>query len=118
MLILITITSAFYFPARSAPSLCRRRPPQYFLDGDVLHQLIAIHKIRRRCFALAEELLRLIIPVTAFFMVALSQRYDRIRLRGVAHHNNLRRSLSACPDHLFSDLTEADRTRRGHRNVV
>src|SRR6185295_6056864 len=102
----------------SAPSLCRGRPPQYFLRGHVLHQLVAIHEIRRRGFALAEEFLRLIVPMAAFLMVALPKRYDRIRLRWVAHHNDLRRSLSAGPDHFFSNRPEADRARRGHSDVV
>src|SRR5260370_11592034 len=100
------------------PSFSRGSPLQNLLRGHVLHQLVAIHEVRRRSFALAEKLIRLIVPVAAGFVIAFTERDDSPRLRRIAHHYDLCRSLPPGAYHFFSYRVEADRPRRGHGHVV
>lgn len=60
------------------PRLRGSRPLQDLFRGDMLQQLILIHEICRRRFALAKKLFRLIVPMTAFLMIALAEGNDRI----------------------------------------
>src|ERR1044071_3285343 len=80
----------------------------------MLHQSFAIHKPRPHRLALTEKLLRLIVPVSAFFVITRAQRYHCIRLRGIGHEHDLRRSLTPMPDHFFSYRPKTGGTHSRH----
>ena len=86
----------------------------------MLHQLVWPHEISLQRLSLAEELLGLVVPVAAFFVVALTQGDDRVRLGGIRQDDHLRRRLARMSDHPLAagGGSETDGPRRGHADVL
>ena len=87
-------------PAQGRPSSPARRI-EHLLGADVLHQFRGPHEKRLQRLALTKKLLGLVVPVTAFLVVAFTQGDDRVRLRRIGENNDLRRRLPGMADLLL-----------------
>ncbi len=67
---------------------------QDLLRRDVLHQLVWPQKVGSQRLPAAEQLLGLVVPVAALFVVALAERDDRIRLGRIGENHDLGRRLT------------------------
>src|SRR5437868_2319816 len=82
-----------------------------------LHQPLLIQEVCWGCLALAEEFFRLVVPMTAFLVIALAQGNDSVGLRRIAEHHYLSRSLSGVAYHFLAGRRKRYGARRRHRDV-
>src|SRR6266446_5797439 len=83
----------------------------------MFQEFVTVEEISSHGLALAEKFFGLVIPMSAFFVIASAQRHDSVGLRRIGHDDDLSGGLAAAPDHFFSMGSKADGANGGHPGV-